>query len=144
MLGTWRWNVMLGIIGPVLTILFSIGRNPLPVIGMRSGYAFVAFFLLAYVLRFVLAIILKPADLQDKPAGETAAGMKVDLSTPDESDDLNELLKSGLEAAASGSPGTSREEQQALFKPLNPQKLVMAQNQNPEELAKAVRHLTGR
>lgn len=46
MFGTWRWNVVFGIFGTVLTVAFSIGNNPITVMLLRSMYAFIAFLFL--------------------------------------------------------------------------------------------------
>ncbi|MNP80381.1 hypothetical protein D3C76_1784720 [compost metagenome] len=54
----------------------------------------------------------------------------MDLSTPDEEEELKDLLKPKPAAADQGSGD---------FKPLQPPKLVSMKD--PEELAKAVRHL---
>ncbi|GLX68506.1 hypothetical protein [Paenibacillus glycanilyticus] len=142
MVGNWRWNVGLGIVGAVLTLLFSIGKNPLSVMLMRSMYAFIAFVAIAFVMRIVLSFILQPpimhqADLE----GEEGKGTQLDLQTPDESEDLNQMLKSQMEGQRSQE--IQQQEQHSQFKPLTPPKLVSAQNKEPEELAKAVRHLTG-
>ncbi|MFD1952651.1 hypothetical protein ACFSL6_00280 [Paenibacillus thailandensis] len=141
MLGTWRWNVGLGLLGPVLTILFSIGKNPLPVVLLRSVYALAAFFLLGYVLRLALGQILKSAPAKE-PVLEALKGTQLDLRTPDESENLNELLKPKGGKEDTGAPGAGSADQ-AEFKPLNPTKLVSTQSNDPEQLAKAVRHLTG-
>lgn len=53
------------------------------------------------------------------------------MTTPDENENLNELLKPKPDQTDEGNNG---------FAPLNPPKLVS--NKDPEELAKAVRHLT--
>lgn len=142
MLGTWRWNVGLGIAGPVMTILFSIGHNPLPVIMMRSAYAFAAFFFLGYALRLALHHIAKSGvPKAEEPSGEET-GKRLDLRMPDETEQLNGLLKSQL-VANEGVSRTGDNDGQDAFRPLTPPKLVSAQNGDPEQLAKAIRHLRG-
>ncbi|WP_201000540.1 hypothetical protein [Paenibacillus glycanilyticus] len=142
MVGNWRWNVGLGIVGAVLTLLFSIGKNPLSVMLMRSMYAFIAFVAIAFVMRFLLAFILRPPVMhQAETVGEEGKGTQLDLQTPDESEDLNQLLKSQMDGHKT--QDVQHQEQQSQFKPLTPPKLVSTQNKEPEELAKAIRHLTG-
>jgi hypothetical protein len=142
MVGNWRWNVGLGIFGAVLTLLFSIGKNPLSVMLMRSMYAFIAFVAIAFVLRIALAFILHPPVMhQEETAGEEEKGTQLDLQTPDESEDLNQLLKSQMDGHKAQE--VEQPDQNRQFKPLTPPKLVSTQNKEPEELAKAVRHLTG-
>ncbi|MCQ6557894.1 hypothetical protein [Paenibacillus mendelii] len=142
MIGTWRWNAVLGISGGLLTLLFSLSSNGLAITAMRCVYAFVVFFVLAYLFRAILAFILHtPADklpnemVTDVPEEK---GTRVDLSTPDESDELSGMLKQQLD----GRPAEDTKEQ-APFKPLQPEKLVSTPNKEPDELAKAIRHLTG-
>ena len=141
MVGNWRWNVGLGIIGAVLTLLFSIGKNPLSVMLMRSMYAFIAFVAIAFVMRIALAFILTPPVMhQEKIAQENDKGTQLDLQTPDESEDLNQLLRSQLD---SNHQQEAEQSELKQFKPLTPPKLVSTQNKEPEELAKAIRHMTG-
>ncbi|MBW7454728.1 hypothetical protein ACFOLF_04565 [Paenibacillus sepulcri] len=142
MIGTWRWNVGLGLFGGVLTLLFSLGSNGLEVSVLRSVYAFIAFFALAFLFRILLAASLRgntreageePGKSMDENKGST-----LDVSTPDETDQLHDMLKMQLD----GNVKTDAVEQ-APFQPLTPPKLVSTQNKEPEELAKAIRHLTG-
>lgn len=147
MLGTWRWNVGFGLIGTVLTVAFSLGANPLPVVLLRSAYAFIAFFVLAYAVRTVLAIILKPPALIGESSdglesAESETGAQLDIQTPDETADLNELLKRQMQEVVS-TDGAHKQEAASAFKPLNPPQLLSTKNSQPEELAKAIRHLTG-
>ncbi|WP_337098878.1 hypothetical protein [Paenibacillus sp. YIM B09110] len=147
MLGTWRWNVGLGFVGTVLTVAFSLGANPPGVVLLRSVYAFIAFFVLAYAVRAVFAIILKPPALIGEPSESAEAagsltGGQLDLQTPNESDDLNELLKKQMREDNS-TVGAQKQEAVSAFQPLNPPQLLSTKNSQPEELAKAIRHLTG-
>lgn len=144
MLGTWRWNVAFGILGLVLTTLFSIGNNPLTVVMLRMFYAFASFFILAYVARAVLGFILRPPSIQLSPAdpnGDTELGSQLDLTTPDEGNDLNDLLKAQLQGGSKGESPSA--EAGADFRPLSPPQFVSSASKQPEELAKAIRHLTG-
>ncbi|MFF2482626.1 hypothetical protein [Paenibacillus sp. NPDC058071] len=150
MIGNWRWNLGLGIVGALLTILFSLGKNPLDVMLLRSLYAFIAFAVIAFVLRFALGVILQPPAIAATPEAEDAQGKgtQFDASTPDESEDLNELLKAQLEpgareAAPAADKANAASKGNGDFRPLNPPQLVSASNADPEQLAKAVRHMTG-
>jgi len=144
MLGTWRWNIGFGIAGLLLTALFSIGKNPLSVTLFRSMYAFIAFFVLAFAVRFIIALILKPpAMIGEQTQQDESKGSQLDLLTPDESDDLNALLKSQMKEGISSGKEAEIGQDKAEFRPLNPPQLVSAKNNDPEELAKAIRHLTG-
>lgn len=144
MLGTWRWNVAFGILGLVLTALFSIGNNPLTVVMLRGFYAFASFFILAYAARAVLGLILRPPTIplsSEATDGETEKGSQLDLTTPDESNDLNDLLKAQLQGGNKGESPSA--EAGADFRPLSPPQFVSSASKQPEELAKAIRHLTG-
>ncbi len=147
MLGTWRWNAGFGLFGTVLTILFSFGNNPWSVVLLRGIYAFIAFFVVAYGMRAVLAFILRPpAIVGEPPAEDTAKGAALDLVTPEDRDDLNDLLKSRLNGEETGGAegnGPAGQAEAVPFRPLTPPKLVSAQDKGPDELAKAIRHLTG-
>lgn len=144
MLGTWRWNVGLGIVGAVLTVAFSIGNNPLSVMLLRSVYAFTAFFVLAFVVRAVLAYILQPPSLVgEQTEQDEGKGLQFDVQTPDETEDLNELLKSQLQDGASTASAQEQSKEANTFKPLSPPHLISTQKKQPEELAQAIRHLTG-
>lgn len=144
MLGTWRWNVSFGIVGILLTGIFSIGKNPMSVILLRGMYAFIAFFVLAFVVRFILAQVLKPPTLiGEQTQQDEGRGSQLDMLTPDETDDLNDLLKSQMKDGKAGGQEASTKQEEAEFRPLNPPQLVSTKNNDPEELAKAIRHLTG-
>ncbi|MFB9329723.1 hypothetical protein ACFFSY_27610 [Paenibacillus aurantiacus] len=143
MIGTWRWNAALGMIGGLLTMLASMGSNGLLISAVRCVYAFVAFFVLAYLFRAVLAFITRqPAPEQTiltDVLEDESKGRRVDYATPDESDELSDLLREQM----NGKQPSVNSEEQPVFKPLQPEKLVSTQNRDPEELAKAIRHLTG-
>jgi hypothetical protein len=146
MLGTWRWNVVFGILGTVLTVAFSIGNNPITVMLLRSMYAFIAFFVLAYGVRGLLAYILVPPSLVGElpeAMHEEGKGAQFDLKTPDEAQELNDLLKSQMQEGTSTSSAASFSNEEKDFRPLTPPQLLSTKNTQPEELVKAIRHLTG-
>jgi len=144
MIGTWRWNIAFALIGGLLTLLFSLESNGFSIAMLRSFYAFVAFFVIAYLFRAAIGAILRPSSTpQTEGIAKVAedAGDKghvVNLSTPDESDELGAMLKQQL-----NEPHTQKQETTAEFKPLQPEKLISKTNKAPAELAEAVRHLTG-
>jgi hypothetical protein len=143
MFGTWRWNVVFGFIGTVLTVAFSIGNNPVSVMLLRSMYAFIAFFVLAFAMRAVLAYILQPPSISgEQPEQDEGIGRQLDMLTPDESDELNQMLKSQLQDGTT-TPVNEVQANAAAFRPLNPPQLLSSKNTQPEELVKAIRHLTG-
>ncbi|WP_219836682.1 hypothetical protein [Paenibacillus sp. R14(2021)] len=142
MIGSWRWNVSLGVGGSLLTLLFSLGSNGLGITSLRCLYAFAAFFVLTFFFRALVAFSLKPspsAALMHSEPMEPTRGHNIDYSTPEEDEELKSLLKNQMDSSGMLEP----DQQHPGFKPLSPPKLVSTQNKEPEELAKAIRHLTG-
>jgi len=144
MIGTWRWNIAFALIGGLLTLLFSLESNGFSIAMLRSFYAFVAFFVTAYLFRAVIGAILRPSSAPQNEVINTEAGDAgekghvVNYSTPDESDEIGAMLKEQL-----NEPHAKKQETTAEFKPLQPEKLISKTNKAPAELAEAVRHLTG-
>ncbi len=102
---------------------------------IRSLIAFGIWLLLAFIFRWVLSVMTSGADNELQEQMETEQtnqrGTHFDLTLPNDSEELNDLLKPSPEPSKEGDTG---------FTPLNLPKLVSAQD--PEQLAKAVRHLT--
>jgi len=140
MLGSVRWNLTIGALGMLLAFLFSLGNNGFVVSSLRGLYAFAAFFMLGYMLRGALHIIVGATQVDEsivQPA-DPNVGTNVDMTTPAEGEDLNELLKAQLD----GGNGTGMAENgDTIFKPFEPTRLVSTQNKEPEQLAEAIRHL---
>ncbi len=134
MMGKILLSILSGVIGFLFTFLTNYGHNLLGTSLIRGIYGFIIWFVLAFLLRWVLGFIVKQSQAPDI-TGENAAeddmlGTKLDLSTPDEDEELINLLKPKPAEGSGGSEG---------FTPLQPPKLVSMKD--PEELAKAVRHL---
>ncbi|WP_246059460.1 hypothetical protein [Paenibacillus lautus] len=123
---------MTGIVGFVFTFIFSIRNNLWMTSMYRALIACAIWFLLAFLLNWMFAAITGPrATVQgdDDTQREQNRGTVLDLSTPDEDRELMDLIHSESSSKENGD-----------FVPLNPPKLVSTKE--PEELAKAVRHLT--
>ncbi len=139
--GKWRINVGFGGFGAVLTWLFSFSSNPIGTTLVRGVYAFVTFTAIAYVISLLLGQLLQPSDksepaipdLQDESSVDR--GSNLDLITPDEGDELAEMMR---ERWTDG----KGEAQGASFQPLEPKRLVSLDNPNPEEVVQAIRRLT--
>ncbi|MFM1650839.1 hypothetical protein ACI7RC_01915 [Brevibacillus sp. B_LB10_24] len=71
-------NLSLGLTAFILTFIFALPGNLLSVSLVRGCYAFVIFFLAAFVVRWAFQLIL------GKPPEEESTGNRVDLVTPDE------------------------------------------------------------
>ncbi|OAB41359.1 hypothetical protein [Paenibacillus glacialis] len=131
-----RFNLLIAGFGFILTFITSSLNNLYMTSLIRSSIAFVIWFLLAVVFRWVLGVMTTHADndLQGQIEAEQTSdqrGTRFDLTLPDDSEELNDLLTPKPESSIEGDTG---------FTPLNLPKLVSAQD--PEQLAKAVRHLT--
>jgi len=138
MLGSIRWNLVLGLAGMLLTFFFSLGNNGFAVSCLRALYAFAAFFAAGYLLRGALQLIVASAETE-RPVGASAelldVGAHVDLKTPDDGSELGDMLKAQRESGASGGAAA------AEFRPLEPKRVFAIERKEPEELAQAVRHL---
>ncbi|GIO61128.1 MULTISPECIES: hypothetical protein [Paenibacillus] len=130
MKGNLLFNLVFGAVGFVLTLLISMGNNLFMTSLIRGLISFVIWFLLAFLLRWVWGVVSVP-EAEQEAAAEQERGARFDVTTPDESDELNDLL--------TPRPASDQEDGKG-FTPLNPPKLVSAKD--PEELAKAVRHLS--
>ncbi|WP_025688970.1 hypothetical protein [Paenibacillus zanthoxyli] len=127
-------NLICGLVGFIFTFMFSL-QNNLPMTSLFRGLAgFILWFLLAFALQWILGLIAKQTANSDNPSSssdgdQVTLGAQVDILTPEENEELKDLLK----------PKPEQEKQNGEFKPLQPPKLVSMKD--PEELAKAVRHL---
>ncbi|MBO9600542.1 MAG: hypothetical protein J7559_22310 [Cohnella sp.] len=141
MIGNWRINVGFGGFGALLTWLFSYSSNPIGTTLVRGVYAFATFTAIAFVISLLLGQLLQPSDksglamtdLQDETSEDR--GGKLDMITPDEGDELAEMMK---ERWSDG----KGEAQNTPFQPLEPKRLVSLDNPNPEEVVQAIRRLT--
>ncbi|MFH5183194.1 hypothetical protein ACHHV8_11495 [Paenibacillus sp. TAB 01] len=139
MMGTIRWNLIIGLLSFVITFIGSISHNIWTTTLLRSFYSFIILFLLVYLFRWILGTMagfnkLAVTDAQQDSAEENK-GTALDVSTPDEEAVLHQMLKDSLDPnAAAARPG---------FSPLNPPKLSTRGNAaDPGELAQAVRRMT--
>ena len=139
--GKLTFHIMAGAAGFIITFLLAARSNLWTTSLYRALIAFAAWFILSFLLSWIISVMLKPGESAAAsasiPSGERTfegreiVGERLDLSTPVEEQELKDLVKpAGAEGAEQGS----------FFTPLDPPKLVSTKN--PEELAKAVRHLT--
>jgi hypothetical protein len=132
------FNLLIGALGFVITFLTSSINNLYMTSLIRSSIALVIWFLLSLVFKWIIGTMTTRPNDETWEEGEIKSdtvrdqrGVRFDLTLPDDSEELNDLLKPKPESSIEGEHG---------FMPLNPPKLVSAQD--PEQLAKAVRHLT--
>ncbi|RCX21284.1 hypothetical protein DFP94_10230 [Fontibacillus phaseoli] len=137
MTGKIRYYFLIGFIGFLITYAVSAGNNLFTTSLMRGLIGFVVWFLLSFVGNWVINFLKEQESLPDvselsAALQEQDKGSNLDLTTPDQSEELNDLLKQ-----------TPEDQLQAEFTPLEPPKLVKTiDDKDPEELAKVVRHLT--
>lgn len=126
MTGSILWNGIAGLSAAALIFLLSYGNNPLSTAVMRALYSFFIVFAVVFAVRWLLGQAAsaetdearKHEDSFDKNgSGEEDKGRSIDFTTPD-----NDLP--------------------ADFSPLHPPKLKTVNPLGPQELAKAVRHMS--
>lgn len=130
MIGSWRWNAIAGASAFALIFLLSYGNNPLPTTTYRAGVSLAVVFAVTYAVRWLLGQAVKGTAAEDPQEdgatdeeAEAGKGQSVDLMTPDDADFA----------------GKSSQQ----FTPLVPPRLsTKGQQLDPEQLARAVRHMS--
>lgn len=144
MIGNYRINLGAGIVGFVLTFFVAFSSNVLMTSLIRGLIGFVAWYVLAYGLRWGLGILFSPrvenGSGHDSEGTQDLRGSQVDIKLEDDGQELNDLLKNGQSDSVGANYPPSETKAPTGFAPLDPPKLV--RNKDPEELAQAVRHLT--
>jgi energy-coupling factor transporter transmembrane protein EcfT len=140
MIGTIRWNLVVGFIAFLFTFICSISSNIWLTTILRSLYSFVIVFILMFLFRWILGTIVglnqfmseepKREDVPD----ESHKGTALDVTTPDDEDSIHQMLKEGLDQASAVDD--------QFFSPLSPPKLTTKPDYKPEELAKALRQMS--
>lgn len=135
-----RWNFLLGALGCLLTLLFSMSENPWLTTMVRSIYSFVTLFAFGFFFRWLLGTIvgLKRLDFQLEDTNQAVndhRGQHFDQVTPMDQDIP---LASGEMDAQS----ENIDQKQAGFSPLRPPKLESKEKLDSKELAQAVRHFS--
>jgi hypothetical protein len=136
MIGSWRLIVGFGAFGALLTLMFSYSSNPLGTTLVHSIYAFLTFTVVAIIIKIVLGQLLQPSnkhEIQLLDGQDEDRGANLDMITPDEGDELTEMMKERWADGKGGAPS---------FQPLVPKRLVSLDNPNPEEVVQAIRRLT--
>lgn len=138
MTGKLKYCWLFGFIGFLITFASSSGNNLFMTSLIRGLIAFAVWFVLFYAAFWIFGSLkeLPNNSVQEEEIfadEEQGKGGSFDLTTPDESDELNDLLKHP--------PANSAHIND--FAPLNPPKLVKTTDDtDTEELVKVVRHLT--
>ncbi len=137
MIGSIRWNIGLGVSGFVLTFVLSAGNNFLGLTLLRSMYSFIIVFALGFLIRWILGTVAKLPSQRERmesagPSDEEHRGQNIDLVTPADEHSLNPKPLHSLDPSG----------EEKKFSPLNPPKLAHMDRPTPEDLAKAVRHMS--
>lgn len=134
MIGTVRWNFIVGMTGMVLTTLFSLSNNLFFTSLLRGFYSFIILFMVVFFLRWLLEVIWglnsMKLDTSSHSEDDQHIGSHVDLSTPDENT---------VDTSTAKSESISKKEN---FEPLNPPKLASTKEMDPEEMVKAIRQMS--
>lgn len=135
MIGSIRWNIYIGFVGFLLTFAMSVGSN-FPVRALLHGaYSFLILFAVVFALRWFLGTLAGLKGVADpdpaNPAADDQVGHTVNEMTPDDQDQLNDLLKTQLNRPDAADP----------FVPLQPKKLASVPDADPEHLAQMLRQL---
>lgn len=135
MIGSLRWNIVLGAVGFGLTFALSVGHNFIARTLLNSAYGFLILFVVGFALRWTLGTLVglkAAAPATEEEATETTVGTAVDAATPEDREQLNELIKEQLHDPAPAD----------AFKPLAPKRLASVSAEDAEQLAKALRRVT--
>ena len=152
MYGNWRYNASIGLAGAILVFLIGLANNPILLSLLRSFYGFLAFFIVAYFIRFILGTFIFPKTAKpeaEKEAHDKTSGQNIDYVAQRDDENLNDLLKEQLNKNVSAVNKTNNEGEtegkveEEVFKPLKPTQLFSSKSVEPEEMSKAIRHLTG-
>ncbi|MCR8845473.1 hypothetical protein NQ117_17465 [Paenibacillus sp. SC116] len=144
MAGSFRWNIVGGIIGFLITTFAASMTNPLSTSIVRGLIGGVIWFGIVFGFRWVAHMLLQGSgegnhsNQARERTSDTGRGQNIDYTTPDEQDLQAILTSSPVESSSS----TAHSDQAVGFTPMNPPKLVTKPPLNDEQLAQAVRHLT--
>lgn len=138
MIGTIRINFIVACAAFFITFLLSVGDNLFWTTCMRSIYSFLILFVLTFLFRWVLGIVIGPyhsfiEEQQEQLSADPQVGSQLDLVTPDEDETTRQMLKQNTQP---------HQEAESLFSPLNPPKLATKNHLDPEQLAGALRRLS--
>lgn len=80
MIGTIKWNVIVGAIGLLLTMVFSLNHNVFMTSVIRGAYVFAVLFIITFFMRWFLFYIVNHVET----VSEAQKGAHIDLSTPEQ------------------------------------------------------------
>jgi hypothetical protein len=150
MIGSYVWNLIIGgLSGLMAFALAYVNANTFVTSLVRGLISFAVMFLLTYLFRWLLALIIQDTMKEGDSAGGVPTGTNIDLKTPEDDVLLTDLLgtpppqeinKSAQEPAQEGKRQT--------FEPFAPPRIKRVEQSgelaasDPALAAKAVRRLT--
>ncbi|MFD2670078.1 hypothetical protein [Marinicrinis sediminis] len=131
-------SYLISVIGMCVTFFFSMLKNPIMTSLIRAIVCFGLFFVVSFVFIKLMSLVFQPLKSM-QPQDAEHLGQRVDLSTPDDV-----TLPDQNSAEPRRDQGGSQDKQpEEGFAPLNlPHLKRNEQTANPEEMAKALRHLS--
>jgi hypothetical protein len=146
MIGNMKWNLGFSLVGMLLTFLFSWLHNPFLTALTRSLYCFALLFVFVFVVRFFLGTI---ANIEwEKAADKEEVGTHIDLTTPDETEEIQEALKQAASDTTITDTAERKNDEQGVpkpeekpFSPLNPPRLKSI-DKSTDQLVRAVRQMS--
>ncbi|MED4602706.1 hypothetical protein P9314_18820 [Paenibacillus validus] len=140
MIGSIRWNFIIGAIAFIFTFMFSVGNNIWLTTLLRSVYSFAVLFILVFGCRWLLGTFAgfnqwnsNKTELGEGDSDGTKGTVFDAVTPPDQDEELHQMLKKKVDAPMP---------EEETFSPLNPPKLSTKFSETPEELAQAVRRMT--
>lgn len=131
----FRFHLALAIVGFLLTFFISQSTNIMSTSLIRGLVSGALLFLLGIAVQWILGVVSKPVEpgnssaLPEERIEGGGIGQFLDLSTPDQDEELNRLIKQPEPAESS-------------FEPLKPPKLATKKDQTTQQLADALRTMS--
>jgi len=141
MIGSYVWNLIIGGLSGIMAFALAYSNvNTFATSLVRGLISFVVMFLLTYLFRWLMALIIQDTLKDQDRIREVSAGAKIDLKTPEEDINLTDLLNTP--------PPTATSEAKQPFEPFTPPRIKRVDQggeqaaSDPALAAKAVRRLT--
>jgi hypothetical protein len=135
MKNTVRNSLLLALIGFALTLFFSLSTNIFSTSLVRGLVSGAVLFVIGSAAQWILGQVAQPGtppQRADRPVNPGSLGRTLDLSTPNEQEELNRIIKqSDLPQAA-----------EAAFEPLHPPQLTTKTDHKAQQLADALRTMS--
>lgn len=137
MIGNWLWNLVGAATAAVVTFFLSVFDNVLLTTLARTCYSFLIIFFAVFLFRWILGSVAGLRGVLDVPSNSDRQST-IDLSTPEEADAIQQMLKSTLQT---DEDLEDKMEAPPSFAPINPPRLVSKKDPDMQTMASAVRHM---